>query len=136
MPGSVVLASANTSKVMIEGEETPGVVSIDYKITRHTQNIHSISTEERVGQYTGNMYVEGSVKIRSLHQKLDEKMYQTVPEMKTFQLILELSPQGDSAPVKKITFDECDLTGKEMGMDASGVAATTYHFRSTRVREE
>jgi hypothetical protein len=136
MPGSVVLASANTSKVMIEGEETPGVVSIDFKINRHTQNIHSISTEERVGQYTGNMYVEGSVKIRSLHQKLDEKMYQTVPDMKTFQLILELSPQGEASPVKKITFDECDLTGKELGLDASGVATTTYHFRSTRIREE
>lgn len=136
MPGSVVLASANTSKVLIEGEETPGVVSIDFKVQRHTQNIHTISTEERVGQYTGNMFVEGSIKIRSLHAKLDEKLYQSVPDMKTFQLILELSPQGATSSVKKITFDECDLTGKELGLDASGVATTTYHFCGTRVREE
>jgi hypothetical protein len=50
--------------------------------------------------------------------------------------MIELHPQGSDQMVKKITFDECFVEDKVFGLDATGVAVTTYNFTSTRIREE
>lgn len=133
---SPVLIAASTSKVTIDGKEVPGVQAIDFKISRNRQNIHSINTDERIGAYYGALFVQGSIRIRSAFPELDKKLYETIPQLKHFQIVVELHPQGSADLVKKITFDECYLEDKTFGMDATGVAISTYSFTSTRIREE
>ncbi len=136
MSSTPLLVAASASKVLIDGKDVPGIQTIDFKISRNRQNIHSIATDERVGAYYGALFVQGSLRIRSAFELLDKKMYETIPQLKHFQIVIELQPQGIDKPIKKITFDECFLEDKAFGMDATGVAVTTYNFTSTRVREE
>ncbi len=131
-----MLIAANASQITIDGKVVPGIQSIDFKITRNRQNIHAISTEERLGAYYGALFVQGSVKIKSGYDALDKKMYETIPTLKFFQIVVQLQPQSVDKPVKKITFDECILEDKTFAMDATGVATTTYNFTATRIREE
>jgi hypothetical protein len=131
-----MLVSASNSKILMDGKDIPGVQSIDFKISRNRQNIHSISTDERIGAYYGALFVQGSLKIRSAYEPLDKKLYESIPQLKHFQLVLELTPQGADKATKKITFDECYVEDKSLGMDATGVMITTYNFTSTRIREE
>jgi hypothetical protein len=131
-----MLIAANASQITIDGKVVPGIQSIDFKITRNRQNIHAISTEERLGAYYGALFVQGSVKIKSGYDALDKKMYETIPTLKFFQIVVQLQPQSVDKPVKKITFDECILEDKTFAMDAAGVAQTTYNFTATRIREE
>ena len=136
MSASPLLIAASTSKLTIDGKDVPGVQSLDFKISRNRQNIHSVSSDERIGAYYGALYVQGSIKIRSAFPDLDKKLYETIPKLKHFQIMIELHPQGSDQLVKKITFDECYVEDKIFGMDATGVAITTYNFTSTRIREE
>jgi hypothetical protein len=133
---SPVLVAASASKITLDGKDVPGVQSLDFKIARNRQNIHSLSTDERIGAYYGALHVQGSMKIRSTFPELDKKLYETIPKLKHFQIVVELHPQGADQLVKKISFDECYLEDKVFGMDAAGIAITTYNFTSTRVREE
>lgn len=133
---SPVLIAASTSKVTIDGKEVPGIQAIDFKISRNRQNIHSINTDERIGAYYGALFCQGSMRIRSAFPELDKKLYETIPALKHFQIVVELHPQGSDQMVKKITFDECYIEDKTFGMDATGVAISTYNFTSTRIREE
>lgn len=136
MPSTPLLIAANASKVMIDGEAVPGVQNIDFKITRNKQNVHTISTEERIGAYYGALAVSGSIKVKSAFTPLDKKMYEKIDALKHFQIVIELLPQSSDKAVKKITFDECYLEDKSFGLDLNGVAQTTYSFTSTRIREE
>lgn len=131
-----MLVAANASQVTIDGKQVPGIQSIDFKVSRNRQNIHGLSTEERLGAYYGALFVQGSIKVRSGYEPLDKKMYETVPALKFFQIVVQLQPQHVDKPVKKITFDECILEDKTFGMDATGVGITTYNYTATRVREE
>lgn len=131
-----MLVSASNSKVLMDGKDIPGIQSIDFKISRNRQNVHSISTDERIGAYYGALFVQGALKIRSAYEPLDKKLYESIPQLKHFQLVLELTPQGADKATKKITFDECYVEDKSLGMDATGVMVTTYNFTSTRIREE
>jgi predicted ester cyclase len=131
-----LLMAANASKIMIDGKDVPGVDSLDFKITRNRQNIHTISSEERIGAYFGALQVTGSLKVKSAFDHLDKKMYETIPKVASFQIVIELYPQSSDKGVKKITFDECMLEDKSFGMNVNGVAVTTYNFSSTRIREE
>lgn len=133
---SPVLVAASASKITLDGKDVPGVQSLDFKISRNRQNIHSLSSDERIGAYYGALFVQGSIKVRSTFPELDKKLYETIPKLKHFQIVVELHPQGADQLVKKITFDECYLEDKIFGMDHSGIAITTYNFTSTRVREE
>jgi len=130
------LVAANASQITIDGKTVPGIQSIDFKIARNRQNIHAISTEERLGAYYGALFVQGSMKIKSNYDPLDKKMYETIPALKFFQVVVQLQPQSVTAPTKKITFDECILEDKTFAMDATGVGLTTYNFTATRIREE
>ena len=131
-----MLIAASASRVMIDGKEVPGIQTVDFKVSRNRQNIHAITTDERIGAYYGALFVQGSLRIRSAFEPLDKKMYETIPGLKHFQIVVELQPQGIDKPVRKISFDECYLEDKTFGMDATGVGITTYNFTSTRVREE
>jgi hypothetical protein len=130
------IAVSNTSKVTIDGKEVPGVQQVDFKISRNRQNIHSLSTDERIGAYFGALFVQGSLKVRSLFEDLDNKFKEKIVEVKPFQMIIELYTQGTDQLVRKITFDECYIEDKTYGMDAAGVALTTYNFTATRLSEE
>jgi hypothetical protein len=130
------LVTASTSKITIDGKDVPGVQSLEFEISRNRQNIHSLNTDERIGAYYGGMFVKGSLKGRSLFADLDKKMYETIAALKHFQIVCELHPQGADSMVKKITFDECFLDSKSFGIDATGVAVTTYNFTGTRISEE
>ena len=131
-----MLIAANASQITIDGKQVSGIQSIDFKITRNRQNIHAISSEERLGAYYGALFVQGSLRIRSGFDYLDKKMYETVPLLKDFQVVVELQPQAVDKPVRKITFDQCYLEDKTFAMDATGVGVTTYNFTATRIREE
>jgi hypothetical protein len=63
-------------------------------------------------------------------------MYETLPQLKHFQIVIELHPQGEDAIKKKISIDEAYLTGKAFAIDATGVGVTTYTFTGTRISEE
>jgi hypothetical protein len=130
------LVTASTSKITIDGKDVPGVQSIEFKVNSNATNIHSITTDERIGAYYGGVNVEGSLKVRSLFAELDKKMYETLPQLKHFQIVIELHPQGEDAIKKKISIDEAYLTGKAFGIDATGVGVTTYNFTGTRISEE
>jgi len=121
---------------MIDGNDIPGIQSIEFKASRNTQNVYSLSTDERIGAYYGPLMVQGSLKIKSAFPDLDKKLEEKIPQVKPFQIVVELHPQGSDELLKKIVFDEVFLGEKSFGMDATGVAITTYNFTATRVREE
>jgi predicted ester cyclase len=131
-----LLMAANASKIMIDGKDVAGVDSIDFKITRNRQNIHTISSEERIGAYFGALQVTGSIKVKSAYDALDKKMFEEIPKVASFQIVVELYPQSADKGIRKITFDECMLEDMSFGMSVNGVALTTYNFSSTRIRYE
>jgi hypothetical protein len=133
---SPVLVAASGSKIMIDGNDIPGVQSIEFKISRNRQNIHSLSTDERIGAYFGPLVVQGSLKIKSTFLDLDKKLFEKISAVAPFQIVVELQSQGSDKLIKKISFDEVILEEKSFGMDATGVAITIYNFTATRVREE
>jgi hypothetical protein len=69
---SPVLVAASASKITLDGKDVPGVQSLDFKIARNRQNIHSLSTDERIGAYYGALHVQGSMKIRSTFTELEK----------------------------------------------------------------
>jgi hypothetical protein len=129
---SLILASAQESKVTIDGEEVVGLQSIDFKITRTQADISAIGWLERIGVDSGQVIVKGSITVHSLNTHLDELLYQPVPT--PFSMVVTLK-KGDEQ-IKQITFDECYLDDKSFGMEATGVGLTTYNFTATRAREE
>jgi hypothetical protein len=136
MSTSPMLFASNASSITIDGKTVAGLQSIDFKLTRNRQNIHAISGEERLGAFYGALVITGSLKVKSSFDYLDKKMYEAVAGVKSFQIVVELQPQSQDKPIKKMTFDECYLEDKTFGMDATGVALSTYNFTATRVREE
>jgi hypothetical protein len=127
---------ANASKLMIDGEDVHGATSLDFSISRSKEDIHSIDTEERMGAYYGALKVTGSIKVRSAYEKLDKKMYEPIPEVASFQMVVQMFPQGGDKQVRQITFDDCVLEEKSLAISSNGVAETTYKFSATRVRED
>jgi len=132
----VPLVTANASKITIDGKPVRGVESIDFEVTRSKEDILSIDIEERIGAYYGALKVSGSLKVKSTNEELDKKMYEVIPKIATFQIVVTLFPQGKDAKVKQIAFHECILESKSLQMNANGVASTTYKFSATRVKEE
>ena len=131
-----MLMAANASKIMIDGKDVTGVDSLDFKITRNRQNIHTISSEERIGAYFGALQVTGSIRVKSGYDVLDKKMFETIPKVASFQIVVELYPQSADKGIRKITFDECMLEDMSFGMTVNNIAVTSYNFSSTRIRYE
>jgi hypothetical protein len=132
---SPIICHGSNSKVMIDGNDVP-CQSIEFKVSRGRHNVYSLSTDERVGAYYGPLLVQGSFKVISVSSDLDKKLGEKIPEVKPFQLVVDLRTQGSDKLLKKITFDEVLVEDKSFGMDANGVGITTYNFTATRVREE
>lgn len=129
---AMVVVSAATSKVTIDGEEVKGIQSIDYKVRRRQVDVESVGMGERMGVESGLIMVTGTVRIRSLYKKLDDLLYMPVPV--PFNMVAELKKGNDL--MKKITFDECYVDDKSFELGAEGVGITVYNFTATRVREE
>jgi len=129
---SLVIASAATSKVTIEGEDIAGLQSMEFAVKRRQMDVDAVGVGERIGVDAGHIFVTGTLRIRSLNSTLDERLYALVPE--PFNMVAELK-QGETT-VKTITFDECFLDDKSFELTANGVGITVYNFTATRVREE
>lgn len=129
---SLMVVSAATSKVLIDGEEVRGVQSLEYKVKRRQVDIEGVGSGERIGVETGLVKVTGTLRIRSLNKKLDDLLYMPVPA--PFNLVAELKMGNEL--VKRITFDECYVDDKSFELGADGVGITVYNFTATRVREE
>jgi hypothetical protein len=129
---SLVIASAATSKITIEGEDVAGLQSIEFAVRRRQMDVDAVGVGERIGVDAGHIFVTGTLRIRSLNSTLDERLYALVPE--PFNMVAELK-QGETT-VKTITFDECFLDDKSFELTANGVGITVYNFTATRVREE
>lgn len=129
---SLVIASAATSKVTIEGEDVAGLQSMEFAVRRRQMDVDAVGVGERIGVDAGHIFVKGTLRIRSLNSTLDERLYALVPE--PFNMVAELK-QGETT-VKTITFDECFLDDKSFELTANGVGITVYNFTATRVREE
>lgn len=128
------VVSANVSSVKVDGETIPGLQSIEFKIIRNRQNVYHIGIDERVGVDYGPLHVHGIIRIRSTYPKFDSMLLSPVPEVKPFQLVVELKRRGQT--VKTISFDDCYLEDKTFTMDANGVGISIYTFTATRVREQ
>jgi hypothetical protein len=128
------IISANVSGITIDGKTIPGLQSIEYKIVRNRQNVHHIGIDERIGVDYGPMYVSGSMRVRSTFPDLDKKLLAKVGDNNSFQLVVALKKWGKD--IKKLTFDDCYVEGKNFAMDANGVGVTEYSWTATRLREE
>jgi hypothetical protein len=130
---SLIVVSAAKSKVLVEGNEIPGIQSVDFKVRRRQADIEAIGVAERIGIEQGQVIVTGSLRISSLNTALDDYLYPVDPP--GFNMVLTLNV-GVGIKVRQITFDECYLDDKTFEMTANGVGVTTYNFTATRVREE
>ena len=130
---SLMIVSAAKSKVTIEGNDIPGIQSIDFKVRRRQADIEAIGVAERIGIESGQVVVTGTLRISSLNTALDDFLYPVDPP--GFNMVLTLNV-AEGTQVRKITFDECFLDDKTFEMTANGVGITSYNFTSTRVREE
>jgi hypothetical protein len=128
-----MIVSAAKSKVLVEGNEIPGIQSLDFKVQRRQADIEAIGIAERIGVEQGQVIVTGSLRISSLNSDLDDFLYPVDPP--GFNMVLTLNV-AEGTQVRQITFDECYLDDKTFEMTANGVGVTAYNFTSTRVREE
>jgi hypothetical protein len=134
VPANPTIMSANVSNIKVDGEVVPGLQAIEYKVVRNRQNVHNIGIDERVGIDYGPMMVTGTLVVRSTYPKLDALLTKAPPDVKNFQLVIELKKLGQA--VKTLSFDECYLEGKSFSLDANGVGLSNYDFTATRLREQ
>ena len=130
---SLMIVSAAKSKVLVEGNEIPGIQSIDFKVRRRQADIEAIGVAERIGIESGQVVVNGTIRVSSLSTALDDFLYPVDPP--GFNMVLTLNV-AEGTKVRQITFDEFYLDDKTFEMTANGVGVTSYSFTSTRVREE
>ena len=86
---SLIVVSAAKSKVLVEGNEIPGVQSVDFKVRRRQADIEAIGVAERIGIEQGQVIVTGSLRISSLNTALDDYLYPVDPP--GFNMVLTLN---------------------------------------------
>jgi len=128
----MLIASAAKSSVTIEGEPVEGVQSIDFSVKRRQADIEAIGSGERIGVESGQVVVNGSIRISSMNKLLDDRLYALTPE--SFNMVITLVKGAEQ--IRQITFNECYLDDKSFEMSANGVGLTVYNFTSTTVLEE
>ncbi len=126
-----MIVSAAKSKVTINGDEVQGLQSIDFKVRRRQADVEAVGLLERIGVESGQVIVNGTLRISSLHTLLDDILY--APNPQSFNMVASLN-RNDQL-IRTITFDECFLDDKSFELSANGVGLTSYNFTSTRVRE-
>lgn len=128
-----MIFSANRSKVLVEGEPVEGLQSLAFRVATATQAIPAVGQNERIDLVFGLRTVHGELIVRSLNPKLDLHLQ----AQSKFQIVAELKKEeGDKAPRRTLSFDDCYVEGKAFALDANGSAVTTYSFSASRVREE
>jgi len=133
---SQILQHASNTKLLIDGQEVPGIQSIQFEDFYNTEDINSVSSLERIGAAPGQRVIQGQLDIRSRYAPLDELMAKSIKEFKHFQIVIEGGATGAGQPSSKITFDECYITRRRWVLDATKVLTTIYYFTSTRIVEE
>ena len=127
------ILAASRSSVLLDGEPIEGLQSLTYKVKKNREDIPAIGTDERIDVSFGLKIVEGTLKVKSTNAVLNGHL----AENSKFQVVANLKKElGISQTTQSVTFDDCFLDDKEFGIDANGVAVTTYFFTATRVREE
>jgi hypothetical protein len=129
---SLMVVSAATSQVLIDGEEVKGVQSLDYKVKRRQVDVEGVGSAERIGVAYALLNVTGTIRIKSMSKTLDDKLLD--PLSAPFNLVAIL--MRGNQQVKKISFHECCLDDKSFELTAEGVGLTTYNFTATRIKEE
>lgn len=125
--------SATRSNVLIDGEAIEGLQSITYDVIKNQESIPAIGTDERIDVSFGLKIVKGALTVRSTSATLNTHMLENT----SFQIVANLNKElGMTQSSLTVTFDDCFVEDKRFGLDANGVAVTTYSFTATRVREE
>lgn len=125
--------NANNSTLLVDGESVEGVQSIAFRVITERENIRAIGTDERVAVSFGLRTVQGEIVVRSIAIGLDDRLATRAG----FNMVASLkNGPGADAAQRSYAFDDCYIEGKTLGINAGGVAETTYSFTATRVREE
>ena len=125
--------SANHSNVRLDGDPIVGLQSLAFRVVTEREDVRAVGSGERVDVSFGLRTVQGEIVVRSANFTLDGKL----DKQEGFQLVANLKKgETDDAPKRTMSFDDCYVEGKSLGMDAGGTATTTYTFTATRVREE
>lgn len=125
--------TATRSSVLLDGESIEGLQAITYQEIKHQEDIPAIGTDERIDVSFGLKVVQGTLTVKSTNPTLNEHLANNT----AFQIVANLKKElGMTQAVQTVTFDDCYLEDKDFGLDANGVAVTTYAFTATRVREE
>jgi hypothetical protein len=127
------ILAATRSSVLLDGEAIEGLQSLTYRVVKNQEDIAAIGTDERIDVSFGLKTVEGALKVKSTNAVLNKHL----SENTSFQIVATLKKElGITQATQTVTFDECFMDDKDFGIDANGVAVTTYSFTATRVREE
>lgn len=125
--------SANKSNLLVDGEVIEGLQSLIFRVVTEREDVRAIGSGERVDVSFGLRTVQGEIAVRSAEHTLDDHL----DKQTKFQLVANLKKgEGDEAPKRTYSFDDCFIESKSLGMDTGGTAATSYLFSATRVREE
>jgi hypothetical protein len=131
------LITASRSMLTIDGVDIPGLQSLRYRYDRNRRGVFTTNSSERLGISAGEVFVKGSLTIRSISDDLNMKLYENIQNMKHFQIVCTFFPQGDDTGlINKVTFDECYVHGKDFDLPAGEAATTTFDFTATRLDEE
>jgi hypothetical protein len=127
------ILAATRSSVLLDGEAIEGLQSLTYRVVKNQEDIAAIGTDERIDVSFGLKTVEGALKVKSTNAVLNKHL----SENTSFQIVANLKKElGITKGTQTVTFDECFMEDNDFGIDANGIAVTTYSFTATRVREE
>jgi len=127
------ILTATRSNVLLDGQPIEGLQSITYQVVKHQEDIPAIGSDERIDVSFGLKVVLGTLTVKSTNATLNTHM----AENTAFQIVANLKKElGVTQATQTVTFDGCYIEDKDFGLDANGVAVTTYTFTATRVREE
>ena len=125
--------SANRSSVLIDGAAVDGLQSLVFRVVTEREDIRAVGSNERADVSFGLRTVQGELIVKSANYVLDTHLQ----DQSRFQLVANLKKgEGQDAPKRTLSFDDCYMETKAFSMDAGGSAVTTYGFSATRVREE
>ncbi|TJY42634.1 hypothetical protein E5161_07210 [Cohnella pontilimi] len=123
------ILTANRSNVLVNGKALEGLQEIAFQTVKSYSDVSAIGTDERVGIVYGMTKINGTLRVRSASDELE----QLLVSKGSFQIMASIkydTPEGEGT--KLITLDECQLHGKSFGLSAGGVVEVIYQFSSTR----
>ncbi len=121
------ILSANRSNVLIDGEAVEGLQEISYQTVKPVTDVAAIGTDRRVGVIYGTTRVIGTLRVRSVVDRLETAL----KDKSSFQIFVSLQGEVGDDTAHEITLDGCYLTGKSFAMGAGGVADSIYEFTAT-----